>query len=88
MTEPHDAESWFSRYAPLISRALERALPEATGPQGRLHEAMRYSVLAGGKTHSLRVVPGRMRSGRWECGERGGAGRGHRAGAYLLFDSR
>jgi geranylgeranyl diphosphate synthase type II len=44
-----DAEPWFSRYGPLISRALDTALPEASGPQGRLHEAMRYSVLAGGK---------------------------------------
>jgi geranylgeranyl diphosphate synthase type II len=44
-----EAEPWFARYAPLISRALDTALPEASGPQGRLHEAMRYSVLAGGK---------------------------------------
>lgn len=49
MAEQLDPEPWFSRYAPLISGALESALPEATGPQGRLHEAMRYSVLAGGK---------------------------------------
>jgi geranylgeranyl diphosphate synthase type II len=49
MTELLDAEPILSRYAPLISRALDSALPEATGPQGKLHEAMRYSVLGGGK---------------------------------------
>ncbi|HVW68215.1 MAG TPA: polyprenyl synthetase family protein, partial [Steroidobacteraceae bacterium] len=38
-------ESWQSR----MERALERRLPEPTVVPGRLHEAMRYSVLGGGK---------------------------------------
>jgi len=33
----------------LVDRALERYLPPATAAPGRLHEAMRYSVFAGGK---------------------------------------
>jgi geranylgeranyl diphosphate synthase type II len=49
MEEQTSAESFLQRYAPLINGALESALPEATGPLGRLHEAMRYSVMAGGK---------------------------------------
>jgi farnesyl diphosphate synthase len=32
-----------------VEAVLERALPEAGGPQARLHEAMRYAMLGGGK---------------------------------------
>ena len=32
-----------------IEAELDRLLPAATGPQARLHEAMRYAVLGGGK---------------------------------------
>ena len=35
--------------AAAIETELERLLPPATGPQARLHEAMRYAVLGGGK---------------------------------------
>jgi geranylgeranyl pyrophosphate synthase len=38
-----------SGYSKRISERLERALPEATQPPERLHEAMRYAVLNGGK---------------------------------------
>jgi geranylgeranyl diphosphate synthase type II len=49
MTELLDAEPLLQRYAPLIQSAIERVLPVPSGPLERLHEAMRYSVLAGGK---------------------------------------
>jgi farnesyl diphosphate synthase len=32
-----------------VEAVLDRALPEAGGPQARLHEAMRYAMLGGGK---------------------------------------
>jgi farnesyl diphosphate synthase len=32
-----------------VEAALDRMLPEIDGPQGRLHEAMRYATLGGGK---------------------------------------
>ena len=38
-----------SAYSKRISERLERALPEATHPPERLHQAMRYAVLNGGK---------------------------------------
>ncbi len=44
-----DAHAVLARFAPSITRTLERVLPEAVGPSARLFEAMRYSVLAGGK---------------------------------------
>ncbi len=44
-----DAQAVLARFAPSIARALENALPEGAGPSRRLFEAMRYSVLAGGK---------------------------------------
>jgi geranylgeranyl diphosphate synthase type II len=36
-------------YADLVEPALDAALPPAEGPLARLHEAMRYSVMGGGK---------------------------------------
>lgn len=39
----------FDRYRKLVEEALEHYLPAATESPARLHEAMRYSVLAGGK---------------------------------------
>jgi len=38
-----------SRAAKVIEDALETLLPEATGPEARLAEAMRYATLGGGK---------------------------------------
>jgi farnesyl diphosphate synthase len=32
-----------------VEAVLDRALPKASGPQARLHEAMRYAMLGGGK---------------------------------------
>ena len=37
------------RWGPEVERTLDRVLPPATREPRRLHEAMRYSVLAGGK---------------------------------------
>jgi len=57
-------------YRDRIEVALERALPEASRPPQRLHEAMRYAVLGGGKRlrpllvyatgEALRVDPDRL----------------------------
>ena len=39
----------FARLTPVIDAALDLCLPPASAPPGRLAEAMRYSVFAGGK---------------------------------------
>jgi geranylgeranyl diphosphate synthase type II len=44
-TEPEP----FDRYVRRVNDALEKALPAATETPRRLHEAMRYAVLSGGK---------------------------------------
>ncbi len=36
-------------HASTVTAALDRLLPEAEGPRGRVVEAMRYSALSGGK---------------------------------------
>lgn len=42
-------ERYLERARPRIDRALDRALPRASEEPRRLHEAIRYSVFAGGK---------------------------------------
>lgn len=42
-------EVWSSERARRVENVLEAALPPATEPPQRLHEAMRYAVLGGGK---------------------------------------
>lgn len=42
-------ESYLKERAQLVERALERAVPNPGGPGSQLLEAMRYSLLAGGK---------------------------------------
>ncbi len=44
-----DLERYLAERAELIERTLERTVAPAEGPSGRLLEAMRYSLLAGGK---------------------------------------
>jgi geranylgeranyl diphosphate synthase, type II len=44
-----DLHSYLKERAQLIERALKRSVEEPTGAAARLHEAMRYSLLAGGK---------------------------------------
>ena len=44
-----EAGHLFATYRALIDAALDRALPAADQPPAGLHEAMRYSVFAGGK---------------------------------------
>ena len=46
-TEPFG--QWMARIADRVERALERSLPDALTAPRRLHEAMRYAVLGGGK---------------------------------------
>ncbi len=41
--------SWLSRRAAHIERVLDREMPQASAVPARLHEAMRYAVLGGGK---------------------------------------
>jgi geranylgeranyl diphosphate synthase, type II len=44
-----DLEGYLAQRAQLIERTLERTVVAGEGPAGRLLEAMRYSLLAGGK---------------------------------------
>src|SRR5579863_1082091 len=44
-----DFESYLRERAALVEKALTACVAEPTGPAGRLFEAMRYSLLAGGK---------------------------------------
>ena len=45
----NDFVSFLTGVRPTIDETLDRLLPKATIPPARLHEAMRYSVFAGGK---------------------------------------
>jgi len=45
----HDFQAWASACASRVEQALERGLPQADVVPARLHEAMRYAVLGGGK---------------------------------------
>jgi geranylgeranyl pyrophosphate synthase len=60
--------SWLAALRPAVDATLDRLLPAADEPPARLHEAMRYSVLAPGKRirPALAVL----------AGEAHGAGRG------------
>jgi len=44
-----DLRSRMATVADEVETVLDRVLPEARGPQARLHEAMRYAMLGGGK---------------------------------------
>ena len=44
-----ELRSRMARVAEEVEAVLDRALPGVAGPQARLHEAMRYAVLGGGK---------------------------------------
>ncbi|MDF1687242.1 MAG: farnesyl diphosphate synthase [Parvibaculaceae bacterium] len=44
-----DFEQVLDKSASLVEEQLKRMLPRVEGPEGRLHEAMRYAALAGGK---------------------------------------
>jgi len=46
---PQTAPDWMSERLARFERAAERQLPPATQPPQRLHEAIRYAVLQGGK---------------------------------------
>ncbi len=45
----NDFPSFLSALGPEVDRALDRLLPDAAAEPAELHEAMRYSVFAGGK---------------------------------------
>ena len=44
-----DLEAYFAARRRAVDEALDRYLPAATAPPPVIHEAMRYSVFAGGK---------------------------------------
>lgn len=46
---PFALEDYMRERTALVQAALERAVPASQGPASRLYEAMRYSLLAGGK---------------------------------------
>ncbi len=89
-SEPSRARRGRWRPSPPPSRPSSTALlPPVDGPQARLHEAMRYAVLGGGKR--LRPVPGRGQRptlfGRAAARRDPGRGRG-RADPRLLAGPR
>ena len=49
MTRTEEAEELLARYRGLVDEGLEKLMPAADVEPGGLHEAMRYSVFAGGK---------------------------------------
>ena len=49
MATEHVLTDWLTERAQHIERVLERLLPPANSVPARLHEAMRYAVLGGGK---------------------------------------
>ncbi len=77
-------ETWRLR----MEGALAARLPEPSAVPSRLHEAMRYSVLGGGK----RIRPALVFATARALGPRRGRGRGgglrHRTGACLLAGAR
>jgi geranylgeranyl diphosphate synthase type II len=46
---PFDLETYLAERKRAVDEALDRSLPPATAPPATIHEAMRYSVFAGGK---------------------------------------
>ena len=77
MTEPVPFIERLPAYQSRVHAMLERALPSASEPPRRLHEAMRYAVLNGGKRirailviatgETLRADAGRLDAGRIEA---------------------
>ena len=59
-----DLHSYLKERAQLIERALKQSVEEPTGAAARLHEAMRYSLLAGGKRSAAGARAGVVRGGR------------------------
>lgn len=49
MPQSKDYQTYFSEELALIERALEQSLPQPTPPAIKLHEAMRYAMIPGGK---------------------------------------
>ena len=45
----HDFDRYLKERAALVERALAECVAESSGPASRLFEAMRYSLMAGGK---------------------------------------
>ena len=76
------------RYAARVELALGRCLPGEVNLPSMLHQAMRYSVLGGGKR--LRALPGLLRRISLWCGPRDSrwSGLRGRAAARLLAHSR
>jgi farnesyl diphosphate synthase len=67
-----DALGWMRAARDRVERALDLVLPPATVPPCRLHEAMRYATLGGGKRVRAMLV---YAAGEWA------SVRGHEAGA-------
>jgi farnesyl diphosphate synthase len=65
-------ETAFAETVAFTEATLEALLPEPRGPESRLHEAMRYAVLSGGKRLRAFFV---LQSGRLFGVDRGGLGR-------------
>src|SRR5881275_2010413 len=46
---PFDLKTYLEEKTDAVNRALDSALPKATGKPATIHKAMRYSLFAGGK---------------------------------------
>lgn len=70
-----DFKAFLAEQLPAINATLDALVPAATVPPTRLHEAMRYSLFAGGKRvrPALTVLTGRVLGVAPEAALRGGA---------------
>ena len=61
---PFDLTHWLTAKTELVDRSLNRCLPKATAKPATIHEAMRYSIFAGGK----RMRPALVLAAAEACG--------------------
>jgi len=61
---PFDLTHWLTAKTEIVDRSLDRCLPKATVKPATIHEAMRYSIFAGGK----RMRPALVLAAAEACG--------------------
>ena len=83
----NDFVTFLADVRPAIEDTLDRLLPRSTTPPARLHEAVRYSVFAGGKRFrpALVVLTGETLSAGAPAGISAGAPSGRRARRETLL---
>ena len=48
-TDPNDFKASLAESARAVEQVMDQLIPVPDGPEARVHEAMRYAILAGGK---------------------------------------